>query len=454
MHRSKAGLLSFGVIVGLGALSACGTSSSGGPSGGGGTGLAGCHGTITVATDLPLTGGDSTDGPYPEHGAHLAVTQANTAKTLGGCTLNYVSKDDSSVAKGKHDPAQGAANITALAADTSVVGVVGPFNSSVALAEIPVATMNHLALISPSNTNPCLTIVVALCSDATIGIDTASLYKGPHTYFRVIASDVQQGEILAYIASHEKMYTKGYVIDDGEAYGRGVALLFSKYFTAAGGTVVNGTSASLPSGTTTYATQVSDAQSKGAQFIFFGGTTSGGCGILRRDMAAGGLSSTPLLGADGCQDTKFVTDANSGSSSTAAEGTEATSAPDVSKLSSSATFFMQYAQAYASDPTYSDGTKEPYTAYGYDAMNILIQAIKSVLVANNGQPLSDSNAFRDAVVAQLHNVQYDGALGHTSFDTNGDTTNTGFTLYKVTGGSFAAEKTYAVDPSGTVTPKS
>jgi branched-chain amino acid transport system substrate-binding protein len=318
MYNKKVGLLSFGVIVGLGALSACGTSSSN-PSGSGGTGLAGCHGTITVATELPLTGGDSTDGPYPEHGAHLAVLQANQNQTLGGCTLNYVSKDDSSVAKGKHDPAKGAANISALASDTSVVGVVGPFNSSVALAEIPVATMNHLALVSPSNTNPCLTIVVALCSDPTIGIDTASLYKGPHTYFRVIASDVQQGEILAYIASHEKMYTKGYVIDDGEAYGRGVALLFSKYFQAAGGTVVNGTSQSLPSGTTTYATQVSDAQSKSAQFIFFGGTTSGGCGILRRDMAAGGQASTPLLGADGCQDTKFITDANSGSSSSAAE---------------------------------------------------------------------------------------------------------------------------------------
>jgi ABC-type branched-subunit amino acid transport system substrate-binding protein len=87
-------------------------------------------------------------------------------------------------------------------------------------------------------------------------------------------------------------------------------------------------------------------------------------------------------------------------------------------------------------------------------MNILIQAIKSVLVANNGQPLSDATAFRDAVVAQLHNVQYDGALGHTSFDMNGDTTNTGFTLYKVTSASWAGVHTYAVDTSGTVTVKS
>jgi branched-chain amino acid transport system substrate-binding protein len=450
MHRTAA-FLSFAAIAGLGLVSACGTTTSPSSSGGG-TGLAGCHGTITVATDLPLTGGDATDGPFPQMAAALAVEQANTAKTLGGCTLKYVSKDDSSVLKNGHDPAQGAQNITALASDPSVVGVVGPFNSSVALAEIPKATANHLALISPSNTNPCLTAVVAVCSDPTIKIDTTSLYQGPHTYFRVIASDVQQGEILAYIASHELMKTKAYVIDDQEAYGRGLALLFAKYFAAAGGTVVAQTS--LPGATTTFATQMSDAQSKGADVIFFGGTTGNGCGLVRRDMGAAGLT-IPLLGGDGCQDTKFVTDANSGANTSEAEGAQATSAPDVTKLSSSTQMFSDYAARYASLPApYNDGKKEPYTAYGYDAMNILIQAIKAVLTNNGGQPPSDPQAFRDAVVAQLHNTSYDGALGHTGFDSNGDTTNTGFTLYKVVSGVWTGVKTYAVDTSGNVSAKS
>src|SRR3984893_11100374 len=101
MHRSAA-FLSFAAIAGLGLVSACGTT-SGTSSSGGGTGLAGCHGTITVATDLPLTGGDATDGPFPQLAAALAVSQANTNHTLGGCTLKYVSKDDSSVLKNGHD---------------------------------------------------------------------------------------------------------------------------------------------------------------------------------------------------------------------------------------------------------------------------------------------------------------------------------------------------------------
>jgi branched-chain amino acid transport system substrate-binding protein len=453
MVKPTKGLFSIGTIAALGVLAACGTSTTGPSSStSGATGIAGCTGTITVATDLPLTGGDSSDGPFPQLAAQLAVAQANANHLLGGCTLKYVSKDDSSVLKNGHDPAQGASNMTALASDATVMGVIGPFNSSVALAEIPIASRNHLALISPSNTSPCLTVVVAVCSDPTIKIDTASLYPGAHTYFRVIATDLQQSEILAHIGTKVLNLKKAYVIDDQEAYGRGLALLFAKFFTQDGGTVVG--TASLPGATKTFATQMSVAQAKGADLIFFGGTTGNGCGLVRRDMASAGLN-LPLLGGDGCQDTKFIKDANSGSKATAAEGSQATSAPDVSKLSSSATFFQQYAAAYASmQAPYNDGTKEPYTAYGYDAMNILLQAIRSVLVSNGGQPPSTSQAFRDAVVTALRAAQYDGALGHTAFDTNGDTTNTGFTLYKVTNGAWAAVNTYAVDPSGNVTVKS
>ena len=451
MVKPTRGLYTIGTIAALGVLAACGTSSTT-TSSNGATGIAGCKGTITVATDLPLTGGDATDGPFPQLAAQLAVNQAIAAKLLGGCTLKYISKDDSTVLKNGHDPAQGAANITALASDSTVMGVVGPFNSSVALAEIPVASTNHLALISPSNTNPCLTAVVAVCSDPTININTASLYPGAHTYFRVIASDVQQGEIDANIAAKVLNATKVYLIDDQEAYGRGLALLFKKYYTADGGTIVGQTS--LPGSTTTFSTQISLAKSEGAQAIFFGGTTGNGCGLVRRDMGSAGFN-VPLLGGDGCQDTKFISDANSGAKTTEAEGSYATSAPDVTKLASSAQFFSQYASAYSSKAApYNDGTKEPYTAYGYDAMNILLKAIQATLTANGGQPLASPQAFRDAVVAQLRTTSYDGALGHTTFDANGDTTNTGFTLYKVTSGSWVGVHTYAVDTSGNVTVKS
>src|ERR1700682_3718267 len=121
----------------------------------------------------------------------------------------------------------------------------------------------------------------------------------------------------------------------------------------------------------------------------FGGTSGNGCGILRSQMSA----TIPLLGGDGCQDAKFLTDAAAN-----ANGAEATSAPDVSKVSSSQTFNTDFKTRWGAD-AYANS---PYTPYGYDAMNILIQAIKAVLVANGGQPPSDPQTFRGGVVAPLH----------------------------------------------------
>jgi branched-chain amino acid transport system substrate-binding protein len=425
-------LLPFVGVVGIAALSACGTSTTTTSSSGGSGNLSSCKGTITVATDLPLTGGDSTDGPPVQEAAQLAVEQDNSKQVLGGCTLKYVSKDDASVAANGHDPVQGKANLTALASDPTVVGVVGPFNSSVALAEIPVASQNHLAILSPSVTNPGFTVV-----GSNPAIDTNLLYPGPHTFFRTIGTDTNQAEILAYAATKELNATKAYAIDDQQTYGRGLRLLFEKYFAADGGTILDPGANSLPGTTKDYSTQVSDAQSKGAQFMFFGGTAGTGCGILRSQMSA----SLPLLAGDGCQDAKFLTDAGSN-----ANGAEATSAPDVSKVASSQKFNTDFKARFGTDPY----ANSPYCPFGYDAMNILIQAIKAVLVSNGGQPPSDSQTFRDDVVTQLHQVNYSGAIGTTSFDKNGDTVNTGFTLYKVSGGAWTAKEKLVVSTSGTV----
>jgi branched-chain amino acid transport system substrate-binding protein len=417
-------------VVGIAALSACGTTTTtSSSSGGGGGNLSSCQGTITVATDLPLTGGDATDGPPVEKAAHLAVTQANANKVLGGCTLKYVSKDDATVLKNGHDPAQGAANITALSSDQSVVGVVGPFNSSVAVAEIPVASQNHLAMISPANTNPGLTQ-----AGTNPDVNTTSLYPGPHTYFRTIGTDITQGQILAYVASKELNFTKAYAIDDQETYGTGLSNFFQKYFAQDGGTIVG--TASLPGTTKDFHTQVADAQSKGAQVIFFGGTSGNGCGILRSQMPA----SLPELGGDGCQDDKFITDASSN-----ALGAQVTSAPDASKLPTATKFYSDFKSTYN-----EDGTESPYTPYGFDCMNAIIQAIQAVLVANNGQPPSDSQTFRDAVVTQLHQISYSGAGGTVAFDQNGDATHKDFSLYVINGTKWSPKELLTADSTGKV----
>jgi ABC-type branched-subunit amino acid transport system substrate-binding protein len=73
-----------------------------------------------------------------------------------------------------------------------------------------------------------------------------------------------------------------------------------------------------------------------------------------------------------------------------------------------------------------------------------------VLVTNGGQPPSDSQTFRDDVVAQLHMINYSGATGTIAFDKNGDTTHAGFSLYTINGTKWSPKELLTADATGKV----
>src|SRR5205807_302605 len=135
----------------LAILAACGAGTSTGSS----TPTTGST-TIKIASDLPVSGKDASSGKPDENGAHLAVDQANAKHVIPGYTLVFDPKDDVGPS-GIHDPAVGAQNVRSLIGDGLVAGVVGPFNSNVARAEMPITNQAPLAQISPANTNTCLT---------------------------------------------------------------------------------------------------------------------------------------------------------------------------------------------------------------------------------------------------------------------------------------------------------
>lgn len=425
MQRTHMRLVPILGAVSLAVLAGCGTSNNTtGPSSGGGGGLSNCTGSVTVASDLPVSGSDASDGKPTQNGAQLAVTQATNSKLLGGCTIKFVAKDDASVALGKHDPQQGAQNITELAGDSSVLGVVGPFNSNVALAELPIANKANLVQISPSNTNPGLTIV-----GSNPDINTASLKPtGNTTYFRVCTTDIGQGKADAQEAAQTLGTKKAYVFDDQETYGKGLADQFSKFFMADGGSIAKRTS--LPGDTKDFSTQLTDAKNLGVDVIFFGGTSSNGGGIIKKQMAAAGLTNVKYVGGDGIVDAEFFTEAG-----TAADGAYGSvAAPDPTKLSTAAQFVTDYTAAFGAAPG-------AYSANAYDAMNILLQAVKKAITDNGGTLPSTGSAFREAVRKDVLATSWDGAIGHTTFDANGDTSNVLLTIFLAQGGKWTYSAT-------------
>src|SRR6266568_4738332 len=132
-------------------------------------------------------------GKPAEDGANLAVMEANAKHTINGYTLVFDPRDDVG-ANGLHDPAVGAQNVTALVGDALVAGIVGPFNSSVAKAEMPITNQAPIAQISPANTNQCLTKDTAAsgCSGSNNLLPTLRP-SGKVSYFRIATTDDHQG---------------------------------------------------------------------------------------------------------------------------------------------------------------------------------------------------------------------------------------------------------------------
>ncbi|MBV8694308.1 MAG: branched-chain amino acid ABC transporter substrate-binding protein [Chloroflexi bacterium] len=410
--------LAMGILLLLGLLAGCGAGT------GSGTTSGTDSTTIKVATDFPVSGGDASIGKSTENGAALAVKQANDNKTIPGYTLQFVPKDDVGVS-GVHDPAKGANNVTELISDALVAGIVGPFNSNVAQREMPITNNAPIALISPSNTNPCLTKVgpAVGCTGANDQVP-ALRPTGKVTYFRLAATDDHQGPAMADYLYKQLKYRKAYVIDDTETYGVGIAKYFVQEWKSLGGTVVDDKSHSIKS-TTSYA-QVLDAVAVAhPDVVYFGGVYANGGTLIRKQMEANpALQNTAYAGGDGIQDISFAQAV--GESGGPIFATVA--APDASKIASAQTFVKDYKATYGSDVG-------PYSATAYDAMNILIQAIKVALTKTHTPKDSSDNAqaqvFRQAVIDALKDTSYNGATGHTSFDENGDTTNKLFTIYQV-----------------------
>ncbi|MGW3465934.1 ABC transporter substrate-binding protein, partial [Streptomyces olivaceoviridis] len=103
-------------------LTACGSRDSGDKGSGSDNGGS----TVVIGVDAPLTGDLSAMGLGIKNSADLAVRNANKQKLVKGVTFKIEALDD------QKQPSQGQQNATKLVADSNVLGVVGPLNSSVA----------------------------------------------------------------------------------------------------------------------------------------------------------------------------------------------------------------------------------------------------------------------------------------------------------------------------------
>ena len=181
-----------------------------------------------IASDLPLIGGSRTQTVQMNQAIAYVLSQQNWK--AGKYTIAFQPCNDASAQLAKWDPTKCSANAHAYAANSSLIGVIGTFNSGCAAIEIPVlnqAPGGGLQLLSPANTYGCLT---EHCS----ATEPSKYYpSGKRNYARVAPSDPNQGAVdAAFLKS--KGVKSVYILNDKEAYGLGVARNFRGAAKAAG----------------------------------------------------------------------------------------------------------------------------------------------------------------------------------------------------------------------------
>jgi len=171
-------------------------------------------GTIKIATQSPLSGGQAALGEGIKNGAQLAIEQLKGPIEALGFKVELVPFDDQA------KPDVGVANAKQLVNDPDILAVIGHLNSGVAIPASETYKDYDLVMVSPANTNPCIT-------------DRGYLVTN-----RVCGRDDVQGAVAAEFAFNELKVKTAFVIHDKTPYGQGVAEFFKKRFEELGGQVL------------------------------------------------------------------------------------------------------------------------------------------------------------------------------------------------------------------------
>ena len=382
---------------------ACGGNSSGG---GGGT-----KGTIKIGSDLPVctTGGQST-----ANGVKFAVDQVNSNGGINGYNFSYQSFDD--CVQGAYSADAGVQNVQSMLGDSKFLGMIGPYNSAVAKAEIPIAAPQHFVMISPSNTNPCLTKEqkppLPACS-----YHAADLRNGnPNNYWRVVTTDDYQGPAMAdYFYNKLGIKTVG-ILDDSTVFGVGISGAFDAEFKKLGGTVA-AHSEYQKATTSDWKAILLNFKNKGATGVYVGGTDDQNICIPRKQMKDLGWD-VPFGGGDGIETTDCINQTSGNEA-----GTYATSAgADATKVQGATATVAAFRKAFPGANDFGG-----YTMQAYDAANALMQAI--------GRAVNDANGSvptRDQVRQEMAKTTgFKGVIGTYNFDQNGDTDLKIVSIYEV-----------------------
>jgi len=329
-------------------------------------------GTIKIATQSPLSGGQSALGEGIKLGAQLGMEKFKGNLEKQGYKVELVPFDDQA------KPDVGVANAKNIISDKDIMVVIGHLNSGVAIPSSEVYKEVTLAMISPANTNEKVTD------------------RGYPNVNRVCGRDDVQGPVGGEFAATVMKAKSVYIVHDKTTYGQGVAEAFKSDVEKKGVKVLGFEGTEEKSNFDPIITPI---KAKNPDLVYFGGIYDQGAPFFKQAREKG--IKAKFMGPDGMDSsdlTKIAGKAVVGMYYTSAAG-------PASALPKAKAFVEDFKKKFSKNP-------EPYAAEAYDATTIAIKAIEDV--AKGGK------MSREAVSTAIRKVKLAGITGEIAFDGKGD----------------------------------
>lgn len=342
--------------------------------------------TVKIGFLAPLTGGNAAIGIGMKNSAQLAIDQANKS---GKHAFKYelVAADDAA------DPSTAVAAANKLIADKGVVAVTGHFNSGCGLATAPVFHKAGMPMLMTGAIHPDITA------------------KGFKEITRIITAADVQNKYAGELAAKEWGVKTIALINDRTDYGKTNADQFGQAAEANGAKVISVDGITV--GQQDFSALLTKIKASNPDCIYFGGVATE-AGLLKRQLADLNMDCLFL------SDSGIISDTFNKIAGDSAQGMIAFNiGKPLEDLPGGKKFLEDYEAAKFPEPAENIGQ------FAYDSVALIIQATDDA-----------KSADRSKLIDAIRNVKFDGVLGHTTFDKNGQTENTLITTFISDGGKW------------------
>lgn len=362
---------------------------------------------IHIAYAMVIAGPDATLGIDSRNGAEIAIDERG-GKLLGHDIL-FDGEDDGCSAEG------GQAAGTKLAADPSIVAVLGTSCSSALRAAMPLWSDAGFTVVSASNTAPDLTLE-----------GNENQHPG---YLRTAHSDKVQGAAAAQFVYEVLGLRKAATIHDGSIYADSLQQVFVDKFKELGGEIT--AQESVAPDQVDMSGVLTSIAAGSPEFIYHPIFIQAGTQLILQARQTPGLENVVQMGADGM----FSPDVVEGSGP-AVEGVYVSS-PDFTQFGSdyAAKFVPAYEAKFGSAPV------SIFHAHAYDALNLVAACVEKVAVGDKegGDLLIGRQALRDCMYSTK---DFKGLTGNLTCTPTGDCADPKIAVYEYHEGEYPPEKVW------------